>query len=496
VTEKSLSEILDRVVAEAVEVTPGEYGELWLFDADTGNLTIQATVGPIADKAIEVERIAEGEDSTNLRVAQTGEYEIHHDLDQENVDFYRIYEEAKSSVTVPLKYQDRIIGTLNVESAQPRAFGDHHANLLDSFSDAGAVAIENSQLYERRSQDIAILQEVNEAITTQELKDVWKLITEKATALANAEYSAIWSREGTMLKFQAVSGDIPEEKQHLPDLPIDERSINGYVGKHGETYPCYDVENDPHYLPWIDNIQSSISIPLKFEDRVIGTLGLESSKPQAFSAQLVSMLESLANQASVAIQNTRLYGQKVDSLTALAKIGQRLASGVQLSESEILQLVYEQATELMETSNMYIALYDTDKDEVRFPLMFVEGLPQEVAARVGGHGRTEWIIENRKAVLIETLEQSKEWYAEPGRTEYIGQPFASWIGVPMSAGGEVLGVIAAYHQTTEHLYDKNDLEILSLMADYAAVALKNSQQLELLRDLTVDLSAGLFDEGV
>jgi GAF domain-containing protein len=158
-----------------------------------------------------------------------------------------------------------------------------------------------------------------------------------------------------------------------------------------------------------------------------------------------------------------------------------------------LALIDEQASAIMDTQNMYIALYNAQTDYVRFPLMRVNGESQEVTPRSGGHGRTEWIIENKEPIFISTKAESKAWYKESGREEYIGQAFASWIGVPMVAGEEVIGVIAAYHEEAEHLYSEDDLEILRLMADQAAIALKSAQQLDIMRSLAVDLSAGTLD---
>lgn len=657
VTEKSLPEVLELVVQQAVDVMPGEYGELWLYDpSDAGQLTLEAVVGPAAEEAKKLGRIIADEISTNFRVAKNAQYEIHSNLNQEKGNYIAVYKAAQSSVTVPLIYHDEVVGTLNVESKQLGAFTDAHATLLDSLADQAAIAIvtarlvkqqledvallqnvnaaittkgmdevwkliaqsavartqalycalwsiegerlgfravagklpaekrdipdlpidensingyvakhgetyvcydvendpyyfawlddiqssvavpikmgekaigvlgiesfkpkafseyvigileslanqaaiaiETARLFERRLEDIALLQEINAAITTKGLDEVWQLITQKAEALTQAEYCGLWSVESEQLIFRAMDGTVQGEKRNLPNLPIGEKSINGYVAKYGKTYVCYDVQNDPHYLPWLDGIQSSIAIPLKIEERVIGTLGIESSRPHAFSEHLIKMLESLANQAAIAIQNARLYGRKVDSLQAVTEIGQRLTSGVQLSEREILALVDEQASKLISTKNMYIALYDPREDEVRFPLMRIDNESVEVAARRGGKGRTEWIIRNRESILIETEAESEAWYKEPGRAEYINEPFASWIGVPMLAGEEVLGVIAAYHKDAEHLYDKDDQEVLLLMANYAAVALKNSQQWDLMRDLADDLSTGVFGESV
>ena len=161
-----------------------------------------------------------------------------------------------------------------------------------------------------------------------------------------------------------------------------------------------------------------------------------------------------------------------------------------MNEQDILALIHEQTKPLMDTENMYIALYDDATDTVRFPLMFVDGKPTQVESRRGGKGRTEWIIKNREPIFNKTKAESEAWYQVPGREEYIGEPFASWIGVPMLSGDKVLGVIATYHKTKDNAYTKDDKEVLDLMASQAAIVLQNARMWEAMQRLSEDLSAG------
>jgi signal transduction histidine kinase len=234
-----------------------------------------------------------------------------------------------------------------------------------------------------------------------------------------------------------------------------------------------------------------LAVPMLMENQVLGVLVAENyHTSQAFGQTGVTLLSTIARQTAVAIDNARKgerLGRKMNALKAVNNIGKKLNESIELSESDILNLIDEQVTGLMDTRNMYIALYDDEKDEVRFPLMRVNGVPHDVPPRRGGQGRTEWIIENREPVLIQTLEQSKKWYTQPGRTEYIGQPFASWIGVPMIARNRVIGVIAAYEDNREHVYDEDDLEVLQAIAGQAATVFENARLYTKLRQANVRL---------
>ena len=223
--------------------------------------------------------------------------------------------------------------------------------------------------------------------------------------------------------------------------------------------------------------QSWLAAPMIVEDRVIGVLVVENRrKTKAFGENGIRVFSTIARQAAVAIENVRLVDQrdrKIASLRALYEMGQQLNSEIRSDEPAILHLIYQQASQLMDTSNLFIALYAETTDTVSFPLMFVEGITTHVESRSGGKGRTEWIIQNQAPILIETHAESVAWYTKYGK-EYIGEPFASWVGVPMMVGDKVLGVIATYHKTLDYVYTEDDQEILSLMANQAAVALENA----------------------
>ena len=184
--------------------------------------------------------------------------------------------------------------------------------------------------------------------------------------------------------------------------------------------------------------------------------------------------------------NQRMYRIHLEDLNrrkgVLIRLAQKLTSSIQLNEDEILRLIYENATELMDTSNMYIALYDDANNKVRFPLAYKDKQSLKVETRKFGHGRTEEIIITKNPILIKTRKESIEWYKPIERQEYIGDPLASWIGVPMRVGDKVIGVVATYHPIEDNLYTKDDLEILQAMANISAIALDNARLVNDLKD--------------
>ncbi|MCX6032278.1 MAG: GAF domain-containing protein [Chloroflexi bacterium] len=168
-------------------------------------------------------------------------------------------------------------------------------------------------------------------------------------------------------------------------------------------------------------------------------------------------------------------------------------TNIRLHEGGILALIHRQASKLMDTDNMYIALYDEATDTVRFPLAFVDGNRIDVTTTEGwqprkaGKGRTEEIIRSKQPLFSATKAESEAWYGLPGHEEYVGRPFASWLGVPMMVGDKVLGVIATYHLTRDYVYNRDDREILQAMANQAAIALDNTRLFDDLQERIEEL---------
>jgi diguanylate cyclase (GGDEF)-like protein len=103
-----------------------------------------------------------------------------------------------------------------------------------------------------------------------------------------------------------------------------------------------------------------------------------------------------------------------------------------------------------------------------------------------GAGLPGYVMTNRKPLLIDDLHSEYGRYSSDG--DYYDSRFCSWLGIPLMVYDEVVGVLSV--QTTEQeAYTQDDLEVLTTIADQAAVALENARLYELA---TVDGLTGLF----
>lgn len=498
-------ELLQRTLERSLKLLNCEFGSISVFDPATDTLHFQYAVGKSPEMSV---KLGEGligtaaKARTTVRVADVSK-------DKRYIEHIG---ETKSELDVPMLVEDRLVGVLNAESKRLNAFSEEEQRLAEALAAQAAVAFHTAELYEEaqaglqeRVDDIEALKNIYALIGTAPIEEMLKGIAEEAARLTPAKYTGIWlvDERARELRFGARN-EREAPTQAWSRLSLDETSISGHVALTGETYLCNDVREDPYYQQWYEDTRSELTTPLIYGNKVIGIINLESTEVGAFTEDHKRLVESLAGAAAVAIQSARLYRQlerRVGALAALNEVGQTLTSGIRLKRDDILELIYEQAKKLTGAQDMYIALYDEETNTIHFGLATEHGERVEYEPRVANmdeRGKTEEVIFTQQPILHRTLEESKAWYGRPGHKEFIGRVQSSYLGVPLIAGEEVLGMIALYDWERDHAYDEQDLRTFSSMASQAAIALDNAtlyydviQRLEALNEIGQKLTSGI-----
>ncbi|OQA18049.1 MAG: anaerobic nitric oxide reductase transcription regulator [Chloroflexi bacterium ADurb.Bin360] len=477
-----------------------------LYDAKSGEFGESFTYGPMAER---LRTYPPRPDGTGAWVVHNKKPIFADDAAAETTDHPQMRsdfrKEVQSYAVLPLLVGDEALGTLYLDLGQRYIFTPETKELLQLFARQAAIAIENAKLYEHRTQDIAALQKVNAAITTANPTEILELILQQLQQVVASDSASIQLLHAGSLKIEACRGFERPQSILGKLFPLDRKYPNFDVIESEKPIVVEDTARDyPHMIDELGRPRFWLGVPLLQKNDVIGMIALDRMGNRPFTEWERSLARTFADQAVIAIENAKLYEQQ----KAVSEVGARLTSDLRLSETAILDLLHEQASRVMDTKNMYIALYDESTDTVRFPLAYLDERQVDTSVekgwqpRSGGHGRTEWIIRERRPLLDKTLAESKAWYDESDREEYIGQPFSSWVGVPMLVEDRVLGVIATYHSDRENVYSEDDVQVLSMMAGYAAIALDNARlvqeldgrvnELGKLRELSEELSVGAW----
>jgi GAF domain-containing protein len=423
----------------------------------------------------------------------------------------RVPDVDRSMILVSVKTTGGIFGVISVDQDRVNAFGKQDLQIVETLALQVGIALENAKLLKQMN----LLHDISTAINAaSNVDNSLQLIIEGARKLIGANAGIVHLINTEKMEISKSYAYPPDSGSKLAPRFSQQKGFTWEIYKTGKAVAVSDLEKSERANEEGIKlgIRALIGIPLKVETKIIGVLFLNETRTREFSSQEIELLSLLANNAAIAVEKSRLIDNvntannhldytnslletKINNLNAVIEMGRRLTASVDLTEKQVLHLIYDNLHPLMNTENMYIALYDHATDMVCFPVMFVDGQKTEISDRKAGSGRTEFIISSKKHLFVQTREESIAWYKEQGREEYIGEPFASWIGVPMISGSRVIGVIAAYHLTNNHEYDQDDLDVLQAIANQAAIALEVTRriaELKALQSLTNDLSTGLL----
>lgn len=181
----------------------------------------------------------------------------------------------------------------------------------------------------------------------------------------------------------------------------------------------------------------------------------------------ISILNLFSHNRSV-IQN-RLE-QRVYELNSLQIVSQAISSSLDLEV--ILQAIYDQVCHLIQLDGFFISLMDPENGEITFPLAYQEKQQGVWKSRPFGDGFSEYVIRSRSPLLIPRDYEAR--LKELGIT-VSGTPPTCILGVPIQAGNQVLGVLGVTSYRRYDYYTAGDQEILTIIANQAAVAIVNAR---------------------
>jgi signal transduction histidine kinase/uncharacterized protein YigA (DUF484 family) len=233
----------------------------------------------------------------------------------------------------------------------------------------------------------------------------------------------------------------------------------------------------PEEAARVNLLRAILFLPLSTKNRLVGWLNLGARRSgEGYTAEDVALLVALADRAAVAIENARLFAERERWLTELAvlnEIGQAINSARSLEQT--LEMIYHETGRLMDTANFYIALFNPQKQEVSFPVHIKGGQRVATPSRRFGNGLTEHILRTQQPLLIAERVADKVRSLE---LDLLGPPACSWLGVPILREGQATGVIAVQSTDPNSPYDVEDLNILTAIANQAAIAIENARLYE------------------
>lgn len=224
--------------------------------------------------------------------------------------------EMASICSVPLLAGGRLIGLLTASSNQPTEFDPNEVRIFSVAASGIGVALERQQFLQtaqRRALELeAAAQIARDTASTLSLDTLLSQIVNQLRDRFGFYHVSVFLLDDT--KTWAVvresTGEAGKEmKQRGHRLAVGSRSITGTATSTGQPYVVNDVRSTDNYYPnpLLPETRAEIGIPLKIGDEVIGSLDIQSTSVNAFTPDEIQVLQILADQIAVAIENARAY---------------------------------------------------------------------------------------------------------------------------------------------------------------------------------------------
>src|SRR5262245_14299973 len=239
----------------------------------------------------------------------------------------------RTMLGVPLIHRGDAIGTISIRRIEVRPFTDRQIDLLRTFADQAVIAIENTRLFEAEQASKRELQESLEYQTATsevlsvisrsptDLQPVFDAIARSALHLCGGTFSSVLRFDGRLIHFVAAHGITPECFEALRrtyPLPPVRAGATTRAIETGAVAEIPDVDADPDFehrhVSLAQNYKSLVSVPMLKDGRPIGTITVGQSKTGQFPKRQIKLLQTFADQAVIAIENTRLF-EEVQSRT-------------------------------------------------------------------------------------------------------------------------------------------------------------------------------------
>ncbi|HYX12563.1 MAG TPA: GAF domain-containing protein, partial [Candidatus Acidoferrum sp.] len=524
------SDLLQDVVDEAVRLLRAERVRIDLIGPDVGRVgyTFMGAGRHIGGAAVDEQGEpflfgASGRSILERRTVVVGDYaaddSFEHvpELDQAVSD-----DGIRSLVITPLIAEDDLLGVLQVGSGEIDAFGPDQVGLAEALAHQAAIAIHNSRLIqalERSSEEISRRADAERSVreiaaNISALRDVDAILqqtVDEARRLLVSKSARIdmLDDDGTTLRWAYASGDDAirtRETGFDATFQVGE-GVAGLTVASGRAFrtPDYLADDRFTHVPRSDALvhetgfRSVLSAPLRGETGPLGAISVSSELPDHYDESEAEILQGLADQAAIAIQNARLIAELNRSRR---EIGRRAGAEQSLREiaaritairdtDELLQHVADEAARLLDSEGAIIDLLDPISGSIA--VGYVAGVDPERASRWAGSRVGEDIA--RRALASRTALYTFD-YLDDGRFTVDAETavVARGLGLrsiaiaPLVSERGALGTIAVFSPEPGR-FGEDEANLLGALADQAAIALLNARLIDELERSQAELEA-------
>ncbi|MEO9137045.1 MAG: GAF domain-containing protein, partial [Casimicrobiaceae bacterium] len=408
-------------------------------------------------------------------------------------------DQSKSMIGVPILSGGRLLGDISIENYErENAFGVSDVQTLTTIAASLGTALENARLFdetqrllketEQRNAELAIINSVQEGLASKlEMQAIYDLVGYKIREIFGADVVAIslFDPDANLVRYAFL---LDHGERFHPEA-TSPRGFTGEILRTRRPILIHTAEEMNQRMVELgaSNIggdtadNSFIYVPILRDDTASGAITVGKEAAHAFSDSDVSLLSTLGNAMSIALENARLFDetqrllketeQRAAELAVINSIQQGMAA--KLDFLAIIDLVGDKLREVFATGDIGIRWYDAKTNLIQYLYQYEHGVRLHAPPRPPNPGGTWFKMLATRQPLV--ANNPAEFAALGGLTVPGTDASLSSVGVPILGGDRVLGTIALENYGRENAFGASEVRLLSTVAASMGVALENAR---------------------
>jgi PAS domain S-box-containing protein len=265
-----------------------------------------------------------------------------------------------------------------------------------------------------------------------------------------------------------------------------ERGLAGWVVQNRKPALVPDTSKDDRWLKRADDAveksgaKSAICVPLMARERLVGVLTLVHSVPNSFSREHLELMQAIADQASVAVLNARLYEESQRTARVMTSLADGAAAiNTSLKMPDVWRRILNQTMQALQVETVALALIDPHSDELVYRAAAGQkssGIPGRVVA--GGKGLAGDVVREGVGLVLPAVKQDPRYSSEADSFEGIEMRAVAI--APIQSQGKVIGVLEAINPVSGS-FDPDALVVMTGLGNLAGTTIENARLFERLQ---------------
>ncbi len=382
-----------------------------------------------------------------------------------------------SYMAVPMTDEIGTIGVLVAGHHERGLYTESDLTLLNTLADHATIAMQNERLLteaRRTATEQETLAESARLIARAETETVLQTIVQAGNALVlGSQFAALLPDNDGNLVCVAAFG--PQTDRIIGYKIKKGQGLLGRVFMHGEPMLVEDIQTAPGSAYGQAEVKAGfrswMAVPMMSEQGSIGVLAATHAQPGLYTAAHLNLVSTLADHATIALENQRLLQDANRQATEQAALAESANAIARLDVETVLNTIVSRASEIVQLSRCSVFLYEEETGVLKWAAG-VDSPPElQAEAFPATDGLMGEAFSTGKPVLVDDITVDRRATArhmlEPTGTR-------SFLCVPLRWGSNTTGVLLTTHREVG-IFTPHDSDLLCTFADYAAIALSNAR---------------------